>query len=196
MVNRYLTENPYSRPGRRLVGVKAIVMHNTGVPRQSAQAVRQFYEQRKNGKTGYGSAHAVIGLKGEVIRLMHTYEMAYGCGIPDFEACHKDPDSGRFYTDYARRQFGEYAIDFRHKSPNQCTLNIEMCQIDSEGNFSDETLTSAASYVKSLVGFYGLAINTDCITTHHNVVGWKACPLLWTNHPEKLGEFVEMVREA
>jgi N-acetylmuramoyl-L-alanine amidase len=120
--------------------------------------------------------------------------MAYGCGVPDFQDEHKDPESDRFYTDYAREQFGVYAEDYRHKSPNQCTLNIELCQLDAAGNFSDETLKAAAEYVKTLAGFYRLEIDTDHITTHHNVVGWKPCPLLWTNLPEKLGEFVDMVK--
>ena len=184
-----LTVNDYSRPGKKILSVLGIVMHWTGVPNQPAEQVRQFFENRKTGMGGYGSAHYIVDMDGSIIRCIPDNEMAYHCG-----SSQKDPVSGQIYTDYARRKFGSFAKDPAHCSPNQVTIGIEMCPIDSDGNFTTETLKAAAELVKSLLEKTKLTVYD--ITTHHDIVGWKDCPRLWTNHPEKLNEFREMVITA
>lgn len=184
----YLTPNPYSRPGKKLHSIKAIVMHWTAVAEQEAETVRNFFETRKTGMGGYGSAHYIIGWKkGEITECIPDNEIAYHVGSSQI-----DPASGRIYTDEARRRFGKYAESPESTSPNFCTLGIELCAKDSAGNFSDATLHSAVKLCAYLCRRHNL---TDAdITTHHNVVGWKDCPKLWTDRPELFEKFRVAVR--
>jgi N-acetylmuramoyl-L-alanine amidase len=184
--DRLLTINEYSRPGKKLIAVQALVMHWTGNPMASAMENRDFFENRKTGMSGFGSAHYIIGLQGEIIRCIPDNEQAYhvGSSLPD-------PVSKKIYTDEARRRFGQFACNPKTNSPNWVTIGIEMCPVDSEGNFNNETIASATELVSCLLEKNNLT--TDDITTHHAVVGWKDCPRLWVNHPEKFEAFRRMI---
>ena len=182
-----LTKNEYSRPGRKLDRVLGVVMHWTANARADAMANRDYFEMRKAGTLGYGSAHYVVGQKGEVVQCVPETEIAYHCG-----SSQKDPMSGRVYTDGARARFGRYAEDPR-LSPNLCTIGVELCPYDGAGNFTEWTLEGAAELVAGILGRHSLT--ADAITTHHDVVGWKDCPRLWTRRPELLDAFRGMVAE-
>lgn len=170
----YLTINPYSRPGRKLSGLLGVVMHWTANPRADAKANRNYFEARKDGRNGYGSAHYIVGTDGGIIQAIPENEVAYHCG-----SSQPDPASGKLYTDEARGRFGPYASG--NNSPNNCTIGIELCPTDSAGNFSDATIEAAAELCADICRRYALPVNV--ITTHHNVVGWKNCPKLWTERP-------------
>jgi N-acetylmuramoyl-L-alanine amidase len=96
------------------------------------------------------------------------------------------------YTDWARKLFGDYATEM--SSPNNCTIGIEMCTIDDDGNFRDATINASIELVANLCRVHG--INPEHIGTHHKVVGWKDCPRLWVKRPELFAEFVQHVKEA
>lgn len=172
----FLTVNEYSRPGKKLKCVKAVVMHWTANPNASAKANRDFFESKKTGMSGHGSAHYIVGTDGEIIQCIPEDEIAYHCG-----SSQKDPASGRIYTDEARERFGQYAIFCSTLSPNLCTIGIELCPADASGHFSDATITSAMKLCADILLRYGLTEKD--ITTHHDVVGWKDCPKRWTEHP-------------
>jgi N-acetylmuramoyl-L-alanine amidase len=87
---------------------------------------------------------------------------------------------------------GNYADRPNVNSPNNCTIGIELCTLDSIGNFLPETLTAAAELVAKLLRDNKLGI--DDAATHHMVVGWKDCPRLWTNNPAKFEAFKERVK--
>jgi len=166
-------------------------MHWTGVPMQSARAVRQFFEDRKEGRFGYGSAHYIVDLDGTILRCIPETEVAYHVGSDK-----PDPVSGRIYTDLARAEFGP-TIDDPAKTiaPNLVTLGIEMCATDAEGHFRDATLSAAIDLAADI------CIRRDLnpfqhLWTHHGVVGWKDCPRLWTNQPKLFGEFQSQVASA
>jgi N-acetylmuramoyl-L-alanine amidase len=179
-----LTVNPYSRPGKKLVSVKSIIMHWTGVPMQQAKTVRDFFESRKAGKLGYGSAHYIIDFTGEIIRCIPDSEVSYHCGSDKI-----DPASKKIYTDWARNKFGAYASE--KSSPNNCTIGIELCTIDAEGNFREATIEAAVELCASLCKTHG--VKPKDIGTHNLVVGWKDCPRLWVNKPTLFSEFVAKV---
>ena len=120
IVKQYLTPNEYSRPCKKIKEVRGLVMHWTAAPEQTARQVRNFFESRKTGNGGYGSAHYIIDQSGEIIAAIPEDEVAYHCGTDKL-----DPASGKLYTDYARAVFGRYAT--QHNSPNNCTLSIELC---------------------------------------------------------------------
>lgn len=168
--------------------VKALVMHWTANAAADAEQNRNFFEGRRNGLSGYGSAHYIVGQKGEIIQCIPDDEIAYHCG-----SSRKDPESGKIYTDFARKKFGKYADIRQGYTPNFCTVGIELCNTDGDGNFTDATLGSAAELCAWLCRKFSLT--ADDITTHNAVVGWKDCPRLWTNRPELFEAFKERVRE-
>ncbi len=180
IIHDFLTINEYSRPARKLREVLAVVIHWTANPAATAKENRDFFESRKTGAGGYGSAHYIIDQNGIIVAAIPENEIAYHCGTSE-----RDPVSGRVYTDEARQRFGHYAKET--SSPNNCTIGVELCPIDNAGNFTDATINTAIELCADICSRYGL--NSGDITTHHNIVGWKDCPRLWTNKPQLLDAF-------
>lgn len=169
-----LTMNEYSRPHRPLIGVLGLVLHWTGSAGVSARQIRDYFESLKDGESGrYASAHYIVGTDGEVIQAIPEAEMAYHCG-------------SETYTQFALERFSDY--------PNNCTLAIEMCHPDWDGQFTKETMRSVIELCTKLCRKYGLDPIHD-ITTHHAVVGWKACPKWFTEHPDDLCLLKALVRD-
>ena len=82
---KLLTVNPFSRPGKRLLPVKGVVVHWVANPGTSALQNRNYFEGLKNQslsnpKAVFASAHFVVGLLGEVIQCLPVDEMAYHVG--------------------------------------------------------------------------------------------------------------------
>lgn len=180
IIHDFLTINEYSRPGRKLREVLAVVIHWTANPAASAKKNRDFFEGKKSGASGYGSAHYIIDRNGIIVAAVPENEVAYHCGSSE-----RDPKSGKVYTDEARRRFGKYASETN--SPNNCTIGVELCPIDAAGNFTDATINTAIELCADICKRYGLT--AAAITTHHDVVGWKNCPKLWTEKPQLLDAF-------
>jgi N-acetylmuramoyl-L-alanine amidase len=188
VIEKVLTVNAYSRPGRPLGGVKAVILHWTESPMQRALTTWTFFEKTCPRDKQYSSAHSIIDLDGTIDHAVPDNEAAYHCG-----SSQNDPASGRIYTDWARVKLGKFAENPAINSPNNCTLGIELCTIDADGNFTPETITSAIELVAKLLKDSNLTI--DEIGTHNLVVGWKDCPRLWTKYPERFDEFRQAVKE-
>ena len=189
ITQKLLTPNSYSRPQRRMKELLGIVIHWTANPYANAEQVRLYFEAKQTGMGGYGSAHYIIGQDGTTIQCIPTNEVAWHCG-----SSQKDPASGQVYTDYARKKFGRYAVNWQTTSPNYCTIGIELCPTDNSGNFSEKTINAAIDLCAYLCKRHNLTV--DDITTHHDIVGWKDCPRLWTKRPELLGAFRASVKDA
>jgi N-acetylmuramoyl-L-alanine amidase len=186
LVEKFLSENKYTRPGiRKLAEKRAVILHWVGVPNQKALAVWNYFERECAGKT-YASAHYCVDLDGTVYRFIPDDEVAYHCG-----SSKTDPKSGKIYTDWARKIFGKYAEDPEGNSPNNAAIGIEMCVTDNKGNFAPETLQAAAELTAHLCKTYLIPI--ERVGTHKLVVGWKDCPLLWAQHPRKFEDFKKKV---
>jgi N-acetylmuramoyl-L-alanine amidase len=188
VIEKPLAVNTYSRPGRPLGGVKAVILHWVGIPMQRALTTWTFFEKTCPRDKHYSSAHYIIDLNGEIYHAVPDKEVAYHCG-----SSQKDPASGMIYTDWAREKFGRFAERPDINSPNNCTVGIELCVIDNKGNFTPETIVSAVELVAKLLKDNGLTV--DDVGTHHLVVGWKDCPRLWTEHPERFDNFRQSVKE-
>jgi N-acetylmuramoyl-L-alanine amidase len=187
IIEKLLTVNPFSRPGRFLGSVKGIILHWVGVGGQRAINTWGYFENGCPKDKHYSSAHYIIDLDGTIYHAIPDNEVAYHCGSSQI-----DPKSGKIYTDWAREKFGSYASMPTANSPNNCAIGIELCVLDNSGNFTPETLTAAAELVAKLVKDYGITIEE--VGTHNRVVGWKDCPRLWTRYPEKFEEFKEGVK--
>lgn len=170
ITQRLLTPNRYSRPQTPLGKVKGLAVHWVGNPETTALFNRNYFESRKNGKRGYGSAHLIVGLKGEIIQCIPLDEVAH----------HAGPTSAT--TKEARKIFGGY--------PNGCTLGIETCHIDWEGRYTPETWHSAVKLCAWLCQEFGLT--EDDIFTHHFFTG-KDCPRFFVNNPDEWVRFLNDV---
>ena len=184
---KFLTINQYSRPGRKLQEAKGIILHWVGIPMQRAAGVWDFFETTCPQKKHFSSAHYIVDLNGDVCHAVPDSEVAYHCGSSQI-----DPASGRIYTDWAREKFGRFAENPAGNSPNNCTIGIEMCVLDSRGSYSQETMDAAAELTAHLVKQNNLTV--DDIGHHNKVAGWKDCPRLWVNSPILFDQFKEKVR--
>ena len=180
IIHDFLTINEYSRPARKIREFLGIVIHWTANPAANAKQNRDFFENKKTGMGGYGAAHYIIGQNGIIIAAVPEDEVAYHCGTSE-----KDPASGKVYTDEARRRFGKYASE--NSSPNLCTIGVELCPKDADGNFTNATINAAVELCADICRRDELP--AQAITTHHDVVGWKDCPKLWTEKPYLLTAF-------
>ena len=187
IIEKFMTVNQYSRPGRRLAGCKAVILHYVGIPNQRALTVWNYFANDCPRNKHYSSTQYIIDLNGDVYHTMPDDEVAYHCGSSAI-----DPVSGRIYTDWARSKFGFYASDPTKASPNFCTIGIELC-FDKQGTFTSETLDAAVELVEKLLTENNLT--TEDIGHHKMVVGWKDCPLPWVKNPDQFEKFKNRVRE-
>ncbi|MDR2733373.1 MAG: N-acetylmuramoyl-L-alanine amidase [Spirochaetota bacterium] len=162
-----LTINPFSRPGTKLIVVKAIVIHWVGSVGSTAKQCRDYFESLKSQSSAcYASAHFIVGMSGEVIQCIPNEEMAYHVGA-------------KTYTPDAMGCLGHY--------PNNCTLGIELCHPTTEGYFTEETTRAALELCALLCTQFGLNPARD-IWTHNGITG-KYCPKWFVDHPGKFEDF-------
>jgi len=95
-----LTISNYNRPGTKRSSTTAIACHYIGNPGTSAQANRNYFESLKNGQGTKASCHYIIGLQGEILRLIPEDEISWCTNQANsytisIEACHPD-NSGKF----------------------------------------------------------------------------------------------------
>lgn len=181
--------NPYSRPGKKITDIMAIVIHWPDAKGKSAQWVHNYFNDLLPLENRYGSAHYVIGLQGEIVQCIPEDEMAYHCGSAEL-----DPVSEKIYTDKARLVFGEYASK-PYKSPNQVSLGIEVCHIDNHGAMNKCTVDTLVTFVSEICVKYGLDPQTQ-VLRHYDVVGWKDCPRYWVNNQDAWDDFINRVEEC
>ena len=166
IVTKLLTPNPYSRPKTKLSGVKAIVVHWTASPMGRNVGVWNYFERRKSGTNGYGSAHYIIDLDGTIWNCIPTDEIAYHVGSST-------------YTNEAKTRIGSY--------PNALTIGIEFCILDIRGRMSESTWKEGTKLVAHLLEKFNLTQND--IWTHQEVVGWKDCHRYFSENPTEYQRF-------
>lgn len=98
-----LTVNPYSRPGTETNKIKGIVVHYTANPGASAIANRNYFEGLKDSHLTKTSSNFIVGLEGEIVQCVPTWEIAYASNdrnidTVSIECCHPD-ESGEFLED-------------------------------------------------------------------------------------------------
>ena len=95
-----LTPNEYSRPGIATNRITGIVIHYTANPGASAINNRDYFEGLKDSHVTKASSNFVIGLEGEIVQCVPTWEVAYASNSRNIdtvsiECCHPD-ETGRF----------------------------------------------------------------------------------------------------
>jgi N-acetylmuramoyl-L-alanine amidase len=173
-----LTVNPFSRPGKKLSGVKAVVIHWTANAGSTAEQNRNYFESLKNQsmndpRVRYASAHFIAGISGEVVQCIPSEEVAYHAGA-------------QRYTPEALSRLGPH--------PNNCTIGIELCHPKPEGSFTIATLNAAAELCALLCIQTGLNPLSD-IWRHYDIT-LKNCPKRFVERPEEFEEFKRLVVSA
>lgn len=95
-----LDVNEYSRPGVEVEKINGIVIHYTANPGSTAKENRDYFNSLKDGHGDYISSHFVVGLEGEIVQCVPTWELAYASNERNddtisIECCHKD-ETGKF----------------------------------------------------------------------------------------------------
>ena len=90
-----LDVNPYSRPGTKSEQITGIVVHYTANPSSTAQQNRDYFNDLQDTHITSASSHFVIGLDGEIIQCVPTWEIAYASNdrnkdTVSIECCHPD----------------------------------------------------------------------------------------------------------
>ena len=185
VIERYIDKNEFSRPGKKLREVKGIVMHYLGKSGQTAEQARLFFDSLKkqdstdNEPDRSASAHYIIDHDGTILAVVPKEEKAYHVG-------------STIYTELARSVFGDYARYPDKTSPNSCSIGIELCH-GAKGSFTAATVDAAIELVAMLCKLYKLN-PLKRVVTHNEVVGWKACPEYWVEHPALFNAFKQDVK--
>lgn len=92
--------NEYSRPGLESDRINGIVIHYTANPGASAQNNRDYFQNLQYTQERKVSSHFIVGLDGEIIQCVPTWEIAYASNernsdTVSIECCHVD-DTGKF----------------------------------------------------------------------------------------------------
>ncbi len=95
-----LDVNEYSRPGTKSEKIKGIVIHYTANPGSTAKNNRDYFQSLKDTHETSVSSHFVVGLDGEIVQCIPTWEYAYASNSRNkdtvsIECCHED-ESGIF----------------------------------------------------------------------------------------------------
>ncbi|RDH46149.1 type VI secretion system tip protein TssI/VgrG [Zooshikella ganghwensis] len=161
--------NRYSRPGTKLKDVKGIVIHWVAVPKAKAKTIRDNFEKIEREKR-FASAHFVVGLEGEIIKVIPENEVAYHVGA-------------KIYKNGIQKKLGNY--------PNAHTLGIECCHLDSNGSMAKATWNSLVSLASSLLKKFGLT-ESD-LYLHQDVTG-KPCHKYFVDNPIEWANFKNEVK--
>ncbi len=92
--------NEYSRPGIESEKINGIVIHYTANPGSTAKNNRDYFQSLKDTHETSVSSHFVVGLDGEIVQCVPTWEYAYASNSRNkdtisIECCHED-ESGVF----------------------------------------------------------------------------------------------------
>ncbi|OUP50608.1 peptidoglycan recognition protein family protein [Lachnoclostridium sp. An181] len=95
-----LEKNPYSRPGIEIGKIQGIVIHYTANPGSTAKQNRDYFNGLKDTHITHASSHFVVGLEGEIVQCIPTWEISYASNDRNgdtisIETCHPDT-SGKF----------------------------------------------------------------------------------------------------
>ena len=160
VINReILPINEFTRPGRKLVELRGVVIHWTGNPSVDAKAHVRYFNQLSQQKPNddvadrYASAHYFIGTKGNVEQLIPEDEIAYHAG-------------GKEYIQ-------ETLDHFNCTWPNAFLIGLELCHNDWSGKFTDETIDVAQRLTRRILDEHNLDVKD--VVRHFDVTG-KMCP--------------------
>lgn len=95
-----LDVNEFSRPGTKSDKITGIVIHYTANPGSTAEQNRNYFNGLKDSGETQASSHFVVGIDGEIVQCVPTWEIAYASNkrnhdTVSIECCHPGED-GKF----------------------------------------------------------------------------------------------------
>ena len=188
---KLLPVNPFSRPGYSRQDTLGLVYHWVGAAGQENDATARYFALLSKQSTAdntpdrYASAHYIIGIDGEIIRCIPDGEVAYHVGATRYT-------SAAFHRlrGYASNtKMSDYPGEYR--TPNWCTIGIEMCHPDWSGKFADATLEAGVKLGKHLLRTY--LLGSHDIFRHYDITN-KKCPKWFVEHEAAWLAFVEDIQ--
>lgn len=143
----------HGRTGQAL-NAKGITVHYVGNPGSSAEANRNWFENGAGG--AHSSAHYIIGLKGEILRIIPEAERAQHAG-----------------KSYAK------AYDKTAKTNNSTYIGIECCHPGADGKFNEATVASLTELCADICRRRGFDPVKN-IVRHYDITA-KKCPAYYVN---------------
>ena len=144
---------------------EGVAVHYVGNPLSSAAANRNWFESGADG--AYTSCHYIVGLAGEILRLIPENEQAMHAG--------KAYAAG--YESLAAKN-------------NRTLIGIECCHPDAGGRFNNLTTDSLVRLLKDICGRHGFPRGR--VYRHYDVTG-KVCPLYYVRNPEAWENLLDLV---
>jgi N-acetylmuramoyl-L-alanine amidase len=169
--DKFITVNGYARSGKKLTGVRKIVMHYTANPGATAQNHHDYFQ---NLNDRYASAHFFVD-KNEAICIIPLNEVAYHAN--DVQKKNADGSAWRGVKELL-------------PNANLLSIGIEMC-IEKDGSFHADTLKRAEDVAVELCKKFGLDPATDIV--RHRDVTYKNCPAPWVTSAEGFNAFKKNV---
>lgn len=169
---RLLPVNQFSRPKRKLVSIKGIVIHWTGNAGARIDEHYSYFKSLANQNPDdskydrYAGAHYFVDIDGYIARMIPDKEMAYHVGAKEYQEGILD----KFNTTY----------------PNNCLIGIEMCHPDDTGEFTQETYKQTLHLIGYLLERYDLTLSD--VVRHYDVTG-KNCPKHFVENEEAYRKF-------
>jgi N-acetylmuramoyl-L-alanine amidase len=165
--DKFIDVNGYARSGKKLKGVRKIVMHYTANNGASAE---NHYRYFNNLRDRYASAHFFVD-KDEVICIIPLNEVAYHAGDVQQRNANGTPYRG---------------VKELLPSANELSIGIEMC-LEKDGSFHPDMLKRAKAVAVELCKRYKLDPMED-IVRHYDVTH-KNCPAPWVKDSSKFEAF-------
>lgn len=148
ITQKLIPVNKYNRPGSKSTP-KRICVHYTGSPKSGADTTAKYYS---NVAAGMFAANG-----------SNTWTSAhYIVGI-NGEIIQCIPDN---------------EIAYAAANQNANTIHIEVCHLDSSGEFTESSIASLAELVQYLLGKYN--ISSDNLLRHYDLTG-KQCPIYYAD---------------
>lgn len=164
--DKFINVNGFARSGKKLKGVRKIVMHYTA---NNGATAENHYRYFNNLKDRYASAHFFVD-KVEALCIIPLNEIAYHAN-----------DVQQRVNGVAYRGVAELK-----PNANELSIGIEMC-LEKDGSFHPEMLKKAKAVALELCKRFGLDPKTD-IVRHYDVTH-KQCPAPWVKDADKFVDF-------
>lgn len=178
-----LPPNPFSRPGIPMKEVRAVVIYDVGIPGASALTNRMYFDSLAQQQLGdaipdvYASSNYIVGLRGEILRI-----------VPEGEAARH---STRISTELARKLFADGKEGNVRVSVNDRSISITYCHPTVAGDLMPATTESLASLVADILDRHGLT--NDRVLRGHDING-RINPRLFVEDESAWTDFLQLVK--
>jgi N-acetylmuramoyl-L-alanine amidase CwlA len=174
--NQYVHVNQYTRPGKKLNGVRKLIVHYTANPGATAANHFGYFDKTAPAAKRYASAHIFVD-KTEAICIIPLDEVAYAAG----DVQQRDKNGAPYR-----------GVPELLPSANYLSISVELC-IEKDGTFHADTIARAVDVFAELCAAHKLDPKAD-IVRHYDVTH-KNCPAPWVADVSKFVEFKCKVAE-